>query len=284
MLTTAGIPGLVKVRNSNTGARADAGPQMEFVLDKVNTALKRLSVRGYRHYHNFDEWMRRMLLETVEAELLAPSSRVQAFVTRTALLQMIRESRDGVADRSYLLQIPSSSSSSGSARTASRTRCDALVWHDRASGLNRVSWSPPDIKEPITVGIRSPPESSSPPARFASRRRAATRRAGTDSVTPINGPRWIDSLGSGDSWPTPTRVRRSATSLRVERRFERGGWRARSPGAREETFRCSGQSHVRLYRRRAFPFSSVSVDESAAADPTRSGFRIEHDGDASTSA
>ena len=116
MLTTAGIPGLVKVRNSNTGARADAGPQMEFVLDKVNTALKRLNVRGYRHYHNFDEWMRRMLLETVEPN--CPGVRVQAFVTRTALLQMIRES--GVADRS--LRWICSSWSSGSARTASGRR------------------------------------------------------------------------------------------------------------------------------------------------------------------
>ena len=80
-----GRPALLKVRNSNTGARANAGPREEFVMDKLNTLLKRLNVYGYRHYHNFDEWMRRTLLETVQAELLSPDAHVQAFVARPAL-------------------------------------------------------------------------------------------------------------------------------------------------------------------------------------------------------
>jgi hypothetical protein len=104
-LTASGIPKLLKVRNSNTGAAADAGPLAEFVLDKWNSALKRLNVRGYRHYHNFDGWMRSRLLETVEAELLAPAARVQAFIPRTTLGDLIRQSREGAADRSYLLQV-----------------------------------------------------------------------------------------------------------------------------------------------------------------------------------
>ena len=93
------------MRNSNTGAAVDATPRVEFVLDKLNTALKRLHVRGYRHYHDFDVWMRSMLLETVETELLAPTARVQAFTSRRALADLIRETRDGATDRSYLLQI-----------------------------------------------------------------------------------------------------------------------------------------------------------------------------------
>jgi asparagine synthase (glutamine-hydrolysing) len=104
-LTSSGIPRLLKVRNSNTGAAADAGPLAEFVLDKANTALKRLNVRGYRHYHNFDDWMRKGLLDSVEAELLAPSARVQAFVEKRTLQELVRQSRAGVADRSYLLQV-----------------------------------------------------------------------------------------------------------------------------------------------------------------------------------
>jgi asparagine synthase (glutamine-hydrolysing) len=104
-LTAAGNSKLLTVRNSNTGARVNAGPLEEFVLDKCNTVLKRLNVRGYRHYHNFDGWMRRMLLQSVETELLAPTARVQAFVTKRVLADLIRESREGLADRSYLLQI-----------------------------------------------------------------------------------------------------------------------------------------------------------------------------------
>jgi asparagine synthase (glutamine-hydrolysing) len=104
-LTASGLPRLLKVRNSNTGAAADAGPMAEFVLDKCNTVLKRLNVRGFRHYHNFDDWMRRSLLESVEAELLAPNARVQTFVDRRALQEIVRQNRTGAADRSYLLQV-----------------------------------------------------------------------------------------------------------------------------------------------------------------------------------
>jgi asparagine synthase (glutamine-hydrolysing) len=104
-LTRSGLPQLLKVRNSNTGAAADAGPLAEFVLDKVNTALKRLNVRGYRHYHNFDDWMRKGLLDSVEAELLAPSARVQTFIDRRTIQQLVQQGRAGAADRSYLLQV-----------------------------------------------------------------------------------------------------------------------------------------------------------------------------------
>jgi asparagine synthase (glutamine-hydrolysing) len=97
-------PALARVRNSNTGAPADVGPAAEWALDKVNSVFKRLNVPGYRHYHNFDGWMRRTLLESVEAELTGASSRIQAFVRRDALGRLVRETREGRADRSYLLQ------------------------------------------------------------------------------------------------------------------------------------------------------------------------------------
>jgi asparagine synthase (glutamine-hydrolysing) len=104
-LTAMSLPALLSVRNSNTGAPANAGRLTEFVLDKANTVLKRLNVRGYRHYHNFDDWMRRMLNRAVEAELLAPGARVQGFVQRSALESLVRESRAGAAERSYVLQV-----------------------------------------------------------------------------------------------------------------------------------------------------------------------------------
>ena len=81
-ITAAGIAALGRVRDSNTGAPANAGAAATVVLDKVNTVLKRLNVRGYRHYHNFDDWMRRTLLDSVEAELLAEGAGVHMFVPR----------------------------------------------------------------------------------------------------------------------------------------------------------------------------------------------------------
>jgi hypothetical protein len=104
-LTKMGIPRLLRVRNSNTGAPASAPAAVEFVLDKFNTAFKRLNVHGYRHYHNFDAWMRRMLIDSVEAELLQPSARVQAFVAPDTLRRLVSETRDGQSDHAYLLQV-----------------------------------------------------------------------------------------------------------------------------------------------------------------------------------
>ena len=104
-MTAAGIPDLLKVRNSNTGAAADAGPALEFVLDKCNTILKRMNVHGYRHYHDFDGWMRTMLLQSVEAELLSPHAAIQSFADRSALATLVHETRTGKADHAYLLQV-----------------------------------------------------------------------------------------------------------------------------------------------------------------------------------
>jgi asparagine synthase (glutamine-hydrolysing) len=104
-LMRSGIPKVMKVRNANTGASADAGPLAEFVLDKWSSALKRLNVRGYRHYHNFDDWMQKGLLDSVEAELLSPSARVQTFVDKRTIHDLIERSRSGGAYRSYILEV-----------------------------------------------------------------------------------------------------------------------------------------------------------------------------------
>jgi asparagine synthase (glutamine-hydrolysing) len=104
-LIAAGLPALGRVRNSNTGAPANAGLAAEFVLDKLNTLLKRANVYGFRHYHNFDAWTRRMLLDAIESELLASSARVQAYVPKEKLARLMLETREGVSDRAYLLQV-----------------------------------------------------------------------------------------------------------------------------------------------------------------------------------
>ena len=104
-LVGAGDQRLLRIRNSNTGARVNAWPLEERVIEKFSILLKRLDVTGYRHYHNFDSWMRSMLLGSVESELLAPDARVQAFVPKPVLERLLRESREGVADRNYLLQV-----------------------------------------------------------------------------------------------------------------------------------------------------------------------------------
>jgi asparagine synthase (glutamine-hydrolysing) len=95
---------LLKVRNSNTGARVNAYPLEERVFDKMNTLFKRLNVYGYRHYHNFDAWMGRMLLASVENTLLGPQALGRGMFRKSAIERLIEDTKKGVQDHGYLLQ------------------------------------------------------------------------------------------------------------------------------------------------------------------------------------
>lgn len=95
---------LLRVRNSNTGARVDAAPLTELVLDKFNSLLKRLNVPGYRHYHNFQAWMRTQLLSSVDAVLLSPESLDRGILREEGVRRLLDDTRQQRADHSYLLQ------------------------------------------------------------------------------------------------------------------------------------------------------------------------------------
>jgi len=101
----ANLPALLGVRNSNTGAPADAGPVLEKILDKVNSLCRRLNLYGYRHYHNFDLWMQRTLVDSVERVLLEPDGFARRMYREATLRRLIGETRHGIADHGYLFQI-----------------------------------------------------------------------------------------------------------------------------------------------------------------------------------
>jgi asparagine synthase (glutamine-hydrolysing) len=98
-------PSLLRVRNSNTGAPGDAGPWTEKLSDKVNSFCKRLNIYGYRHYHNFERWMKQKMLESVEQVLVHPRSLTRGMLKEAGLRRLIGETKQGVADHAYLLQI-----------------------------------------------------------------------------------------------------------------------------------------------------------------------------------
>lgn len=96
---------LLRVRNSNTGAPGNASPFVEKLLDKANSLFKRLNLYGYRHYHSFEHWMKQMLLNAVEQVLLHPDSLARGIYRETRLHQLIEETKQGIANHAYLLQI-----------------------------------------------------------------------------------------------------------------------------------------------------------------------------------
>jgi asparagine synthase (glutamine-hydrolysing) len=109
MLVAANGPKYLKVRNPNTGAPAGAGPLREAIFDKVNTVLRRLNVHGYRHYHSFDGWMRRSLLDLVQSVLLDSQTLDRGVFRESALRQVIERARQldahaGATEHDDLLQ------------------------------------------------------------------------------------------------------------------------------------------------------------------------------------
>jgi hypothetical protein len=76
----------------------------EAVLDRVNGLLRRLNVHGYRHYHHFDAWMSRMLIEGVEEMLLSGDALGRGIYREATLRRLVDETRRGRGRHSYLLQ------------------------------------------------------------------------------------------------------------------------------------------------------------------------------------
>jgi asparagine synthase (glutamine-hydrolysing) len=101
----ANLPAFLNVRNSNTGAPVNAGPILEKILDRANSLFRRLNLYGYRHYHNFELWMKRQLVDSVEKVLLEPDSPTHKIYREDTLRRLIGETRHGAADHGYLLQI-----------------------------------------------------------------------------------------------------------------------------------------------------------------------------------
>lgn len=98
-------PAMLRVRNSNTGAPGDAGPFLETIFDTINSLGKKLNLYGYRHYHDFERWMKQMLVESVEKVLLSPDSLSRGIYREVSLRRLLEETRRGLADHGYLLQI-----------------------------------------------------------------------------------------------------------------------------------------------------------------------------------
>ena len=96
----------LSVRNTNTGARAGAGPREEWVFDKLNSVLRRLNVHGYRHYHGFfDGWMRKAFLDSVERVLLSPEALGRGNLNAAAVKGLLGEAKQGAHTHDHVLQV-----------------------------------------------------------------------------------------------------------------------------------------------------------------------------------
>lgn len=65
------MPELIKIPNSNTGAPLNAGPLRLFLTDKLNSIMRRLGVKGFRHYTEFQDWQRQDFRKAIEKILFS---------------------------------------------------------------------------------------------------------------------------------------------------------------------------------------------------------------------
>lgn len=98
-------PKFLRIRNPNTGAPAGAGPLQEYVLDKLNSVLRRLNVYGYRHYHAFDGWMRNAFLAFLDDVLLGPQSLDRGILHQAPLAQLVAAAKQGDHSADHVLQV-----------------------------------------------------------------------------------------------------------------------------------------------------------------------------------
>jgi asparagine synthase (glutamine-hydrolysing) len=97
------MPGLVKVPNSNTGAPLDAGKFRLYFQDKMNSAMKRLSVLGFRHYTEFQQWYRRAFRETIHDILFDTKTSQRGIFQPDALKTVVDAHMSGAKNYAHLL-------------------------------------------------------------------------------------------------------------------------------------------------------------------------------------
>lgn len=93
------------VVDSNTGAPLTAGDLRLFVMDKFNSVLKKLRFSGFRHYHDFNQWVRESQREHVKNVLLDPLTLERGGYSGEYVEQLIEEHNSAKVDHGYLFEV-----------------------------------------------------------------------------------------------------------------------------------------------------------------------------------
>ena len=103
MLVKKCMPELMKIPNSNTGAPMDAGPIRLFVTDKVTSLMKKLSIKGFRHYTEFEKWHREGFQKSSRAIIFSERSRTRGLYNMGNLEALFQMHVSGKKDYARLL-------------------------------------------------------------------------------------------------------------------------------------------------------------------------------------
>ena len=97
------MPELIKIPNSNTGAPLDAGPLRMFVTDKFNSLMKRFSVKGYRHYTEYQKWHREGFRENSQKIIFSSPAESRGLYNMDSLRSIFEAHVSGQKNYGHLL-------------------------------------------------------------------------------------------------------------------------------------------------------------------------------------
>jgi asparagine synthase (glutamine-hydrolysing) len=80
---------LMRVPNSNHGAPLDASRWRRLVTEKSHALFRKLRLPGFRHYHDADAWIQKVLRESVRSFLLDSRSLSRGLVNPQKLKTII---------------------------------------------------------------------------------------------------------------------------------------------------------------------------------------------------
>jgi len=97
------MPALMRIPDSNTGTLPDAPPLKAFLMDKINSVMRRLKVEGFRHYTEFQDWQRKAFRKTTEAILFSPRTAERDLYDPRGLRRVFEEHASGGKNYAHLL-------------------------------------------------------------------------------------------------------------------------------------------------------------------------------------
>ena len=97
------FPELMKIPDSNTGVPLNAGKMRLFISDKTNAILKRMKVRGFRHYTEFQDWFRKDFKDDVETILFSDASRSRGLYNMDNLRSVFEDHISGNKNYGHFL-------------------------------------------------------------------------------------------------------------------------------------------------------------------------------------
>ncbi len=89
--------------DSNTGANLDAGRLRLYFTDKFNSLMKKLGVKGFRHYTEFQDWQRKEFRSSTEGILFSTKLQDRGIYDKKYLKTMYENHISGNCDYAHLV-------------------------------------------------------------------------------------------------------------------------------------------------------------------------------------